>query len=185
VSVKYNTAKDVYRFNLGNEQREMKKWASAVYRYSNVALKVEHDWKMCYLARTPGSDTGLVEWYFNLTTDKSSTTKRLSRVDLKFETKCYTSGNVKLTLVMVKNERDVELALDADNQTHISDTSCSYSGGVYSIILGQGDSQMSALKLRADLSLGTSDVAWQHTQLFRQSLNDESSCLFDICFYFE
>lgn len=45
------------------------------------------------------------------------------------------------------------------------------------------DKQLVAFKVVAKLSGGSGQNAWQHTQLFRQSLN-EAQNLFDVCFYF-
>lgn len=36
------------------------------YKYKNIQRKVENDWKMCYLARTEGSNDAFVEWKFEL-----------------------------------------------------------------------------------------------------------------------
>ena len=38
--------------------------------------------------------------------------------------------------------------------------------------------------LHAEMRRGKGDVAWQHTQLFRQSMNDSSIAPFDIKIHF-
>jgi peptide-N4-(N-acetyl-beta-glucosaminyl)asparagine amidase len=65
MKIKYNTAVDSYFRD--SESNPVKGWSSLVFAYSNIQLKVENDWRMCYLARTEGSTQAFIEWYFDFT----------------------------------------------------------------------------------------------------------------------
>lgn len=61
--LRYNTANDCYV--RGSEKKSG--WDAMVHKYKNIQRKVENDWKMCYLARTEGSDDAFIEWRFDIT----------------------------------------------------------------------------------------------------------------------
>ena len=87
--IKYNTVKDVYFYsNRSNQIKELKIWKEGAFSYSNIQYKVENDWKMCYLARTNGSEKAFIEWGFDLD-ELKSTEKRLERIEIKCEEACF------------------------------------------------------------------------------------------------
>ena len=141
---------------------------------------------MCYLARS-GSEAAFVEWIFWILPSKS-----LSKVSLFLENKCYETGCVEWTLFwsekssdeFTTNENKVILNV-ANNSPSMPfkieqqpDNASRYELTHFS------NTKLVSFKLRADLSRGKGEIAWQHTQLFRQSLNDTELNSMDICFYF-
>ena len=177
--IKYNPAKDVYN----NSDHLTNGWKNCVYKYSNIQYKVENDWKMVYLARTTGSTQAYIEWMFDI----SKTEKKLSKVTLKLESKCFESGSIKWYLNWSETSQEID-----NNKINLNDNSLlnsipfrleKKSNDDYELS-EFSNSNLTLFKIRADLSLGNGDNAWQHTQLFRQSLNEVDKYSFDICFYF-
>lgn len=83
--IKYNTVKDSYTYSTkSNESKDLENWKEGAFSYSNIQYKVENDWKMCYLARTNGSEKAFIEWGFDLD-ELKSTDKRLERIEIKCE----------------------------------------------------------------------------------------------------
>lgn len=187
VRVQYSTVRDVYSISSNNEEKKdiIRRWSAGAHSYSNIIHKIEHDWKMCYLARTEGSSNAFIEWQFDLLADDPND-KRLRKLDLAFESKSFESGKIELGLKVVLADglcRQFKLNNEMTNDNLVVWSS---NNGVYTIDLrefGSANNLVKKVKVRADLSLGSGDHAWQHTQLFRQSLNDER-CLFDVVFYF-
>lgn len=188
LSVRYSPIKDAYVLDICIEtEREKKRWDSATYKHSNIGHKIEHDWKMCYLARVPGSESAFIEWFFDL----NSSRRLVDRIELKFDASCYFNGLVELRLTAVDSNNqalaEIGLQKQTDNTSGLLTSSYLSSNGIYTINLSPNDEQFKSVKgliLRADLSRGHSDVAWQHTQLFRQSLNDVNNYPYEINFHF-
>lgn len=162
-SFKYNTVRNLYL--LGD--KEIKEWQNMTYNYSNIKYKTEFDWKMCYLAREKGPDMGFIEWYFDL-----GVKSNLQKLDLVFKWNCFESGLMKLSLFGIKT----------DNSESTIDLKEDSGSGIFRVCFTE--SNFKAFKLRAELCNGTGDCAWQHTQLFRQSLNQTDQYLFNATFYF-
>lgn len=179
--VRYNTVKNTYYVSNGPD---IKNWSAAASSYSNIQYKIEHDWQMCYLARTNGSAKSFIEWLFRL--EKGD--QKLKKVDIRFEKKCYESGKINLILVIsrLNSENEVVLTEDENISKVSNDVSIRFANGIYSIDFSQlENADLKTLKIRAEMSLGNGENAWQHTQLFRQSLKDTNICLFDIGFDFD
>lgn len=206
--MRYSTVKDAYSIlsegssdkNSGEQVAVVSRWSSGARQYSNIQHKVEHDWKMCYLARTQGSSKAFIEWYFDLDTSECAavaaatsaaalTGRALNKIDLRFETKCFESGRIELVLDLVNADGSKTQLNLSDDSSMIKKTmngnqaSWSTSSDGYVIDLSKYRCDLRAVRVRADLSLGSGDCAWQHTQMFRQSLNDDR-CLFDVVFHF-
>lgn len=64
IQLQYNCSTDTYHRPAANIS--VKGWQSLVCEAKNVFRKEEKDWKMCYLARTEGSDSASVLWKFDL-----------------------------------------------------------------------------------------------------------------------
>ena len=179
----YNPAKDVYTSPNGS----LKGWKNAVYKFNNIQYKVENDWNMCYLARTTGSLTGYVEWFFDLSELKSSD-KKLLKINLLLEDSCFENGCIDWSIFWSDSNdldnNELKLNGDVSNQHNVP-FKINKQNNNYELNSFVGNSKLSLFKIRADLSLGTGENAWQHTQLFRQSLNDQNRNSFDVCFYFD
>ena len=189
--VSYSTVNDAY---LLNDTKVVNDWKSLVFKYANVERKVETDWKMCYLARKPGTARAFIEWHFDLNMDRV-----IDHIELVCESQCYESGEIKWTFNLidcVKNETSSELVLD---KTSVASTTANDRFRVelnergHFLIRAQNsflelDKNFlvnKKLMIRVEMSNGSGENAWQHTQLFRQSLNaKKDEHLFQMKIYF-
>ncbi len=108
----------------------------------------------------------------------------IKKVDLKLQSKCFETGRVTWS-VSWSNTDDKRIVLDNSevSTSEIPFVFSTNSSGNWELnkIVNQ---DLSVLKIRADLNGGNGQNAWQHTQLFRQNLNDNKN-LFEVCFHFE
>ncbi|KOC65312.1 Peptide-N(4)-(N-acetyl-beta-glucosaminyl)asparagine amidase [Habropoda laboriosa] len=119
--------------------------------------KNEYDWMVVYLARSPGSNSGKVKWHFVV----SNSNLCVKTFDLRATVKVFQNANVSW---------EVEGFFDNANQNKsvvltINDCSNYHT-----------DQLKGSLKLilTASVSGGEGDCAWQHAQLFRQSLENKN-----------
>ncbi|XP_071943375.1 peptide-N(4)-(N-acetyl-beta-glucosaminyl)asparagine amidase-like [Antedon mediterranea] len=152
--VQYSPSSNIYR-RVSNGNTELEDWESGVFTMSNINLKEEYDWKKVYLARG-GPSEAAISWRF----DVSNTGLVVEHIDVKLVSTTFESGRIVWTL--------------CDGET---------------CVLLQGDGQSARITeingarvvtLKAVLSGGKGDVAWQHTQLFRMGLNDMDSYPWDV-----
>ncbi|KYB26414.1 peptide-N(4)-(N-acetyl-beta-glucosaminyl)asparagine amidase [Tribolium castaneum] len=147
LTIKYSTAFDKYEFVKGdNSVLGVNGWQYGVYDFSNVFRKEEKDWKTVYLARNEGTDQGSISWRFEL--DKG-VKKCIDNLSLKFNYQLYESGVVQIQL--------------------ISDDKCVDFPKTEGALETQAFSGVRHFTIKATLSGGKGNVAWQHAQLFRQS----------------
>ena len=158
MNIQYNTAKHVYHRGNGESTNT---WTSLAYAYSNVQLKIENDWKMCYLARTEGSKESFIEWAFDF-----GEKLKVKEFRLKFKADCFESGEIKCSILNDKSEKTIDQIFSLN--------------GDYNIV--KNLDELSKFKLRVDMSKGNGSNAFQHTQLFRQKLDDININLFEIDF---
>lgn len=177
--VRYNPTRDVYQFSNQFENG----WKKCAFKYSNIQHKTENDWKMVYLARTNGSNEAFIEWMFDL----SKISKKLSQINMKLESKCFETGSIKWSFYWSETRQEID-----NSKINLNDNSVlnsvpfkleKKSNDDY-VLSSFSSSKLNVFKIRADLSLGDGTNAWQHTQLFRQSLNDSEKYSFDVCFHF-
>lgn len=181
---KYSTAKNQYISWIGDDSKttELRDWSSAAYSYSNIQLKVEHDWKMCYLARTTGSAKSFIEWRFEFDQNLLSGKKKLREIEINFDYKCFESGQINVAIGGLEGQKETDLMPLSHHASseHMSCVQVKENVHTISIL----NKSLTGLRLRAELSGGNGDCAWQHTQLFRQSITD-SNCLLQTVFYFD
>ncbi|KAG2464812.1 NGLY1 amidase, partial [Polypterus senegalus] len=145
--LQYNTAKDCY-IRVSNNKEQINGWDNGVWSLESVFRKTEMDWKMAYLARIEKSSSARICWKF----DCGGFGFKIKNVSVRANSQTFHSGKVTWSL----RANDQSVHLDGDTQLHEYD------------FTGATD-----LVLEAELTGGEGDSAWQHTQLFRQSLTDE------------
>lgn len=176
LTVKYVTATDTYYKNF--EPTEVKGWSKLTSRHSKVNMKVEADWKMCYLARTPGADKAWLEWQVDLDGE-------VERLELLCHSTCYENGQIKWTVALAGVDSS-SLQLDKTKSPAESAHLRAESMGAERFrVLAKSGLQGRRVVLRAELSGGQGDNAWQHTQLFRQRLDEKDQHLFEISAWFK
>ncbi|XP_033068714.1 peptide-N(4)-(N-acetyl-beta-glucosaminyl)asparagine amidase isoform X4 [Trachypithecus francoisi] len=107
-----------------------------------------------YLARKEGSSFAYISWKFEC----GSVGLQIDSISIRTTSQTFQTGTIEWKL----RSDTARVELTGDNNLH---SYADFSGATEVI-------------LEAELSRGDGDVAWQHTQLFRQSLNDhEENCL--------
>jgi len=145
--LKYSTAFDKYIH--GNSIHEG--WKSGVYSYSSIFRKEELDWKTVYLCREENCEKSTIEWRF----DFSSTGLVVQDIKLIYTTALFNTGEVEWKLI--GNNATVNLPTIENIKEVIVDQ-----------IKGSD-----FVTLNASLTGGSGDSAWQHSQIFRQSIKDQ------------
>ncbi|XP_017893264.1 peptide-N(4)-(N-acetyl-beta-glucosaminyl)asparagine amidase [Ceratina calcarata] len=158
--LRYSIVKDAYKVtNIDSEVlMDMSGWQNGVYEVEGgMRRKEEHDWKMVYLSRSPGSALGKVKWCF-LVKDPNLCVRTF---DLKASVQVFFEADVswELEAIFDNEKRDQSIVLPIDAYYHTDQLKGSVK-----------------LILTATLSGGTGDCAWQHAQLFRQSLAAGNDC---------
>ncbi|XP_058146744.1 peptide-N(4)-(N-acetyl-beta-glucosaminyl)asparagine amidase isoform X1 [Dasypus novemcinctus] len=149
----YNIVKDRYVRNSNNSQT-ISGWENGVWKMESIFRKVETDWNMVYLARREGSASAYISWKFEC----GSVGLKVESISIRTSSQTFQTGAIQWKLR--SDTAQVELTGDKNLRSYHD-----FSGATEVI-------------LEAELSRGDGDVAWQHTQLFRQSLNDhEENCL--------
>uniref|UniRef100_A0A8D0BWR9 Peptide-N(4)-(N-acetyl-beta-glucosaminyl)asparagine amidase n=1 Tax=Salvator merianae TaxID=96440 RepID=A0A8D0BWR9_SALMN len=148
----YNIVEDCYtRISSNNEK--IIGWKEGLWKMQSLWRKVESDWKIVYLARKEGSLSGFICWKFEC----GSVGLKIENISVKTSSRTFQSGRIRWQLCSGNTVIDV----NADKSLH------SYSG----------IANVTEVVLKAELSGGDGQIAWQHTQLFRQSLNEDENCL--------
>ncbi|XP_069770107.1 peptide-N(4)-(N-acetyl-beta-glucosaminyl)asparagine amidase [Narcine bancroftii] len=145
--LKYNTAENHY-IRVSNDNEIINGWEKGVWKMDSVFRKVEQDWKMVFIARTEGTTFSRVSWKFEC----GSVGLKIVNVSIRSTSQTFQTGKVQWHLCSDL----INVDLSGDQSAH-------------SFANFHGSTE---LILEAELSGGDGDVAWQHTQLFRQSLNN-------------
>lgn len=145
--VKYSCSSDKY-FRDGDHSIEGEGWASCTFSHRNIFRKVEKDWDMTYLARTEGSPEGIITWKF----DFENCDLVISNLKLNLHSEVFDSGKVRWLIFP-----------DLEN-----DQPFTYSPSDVCPLQTQEFRGSKGFLLSAELSGGKS---WQHSQIFRQTLN--------------
>ncbi|EDV26937.1 uncharacterized protein TRIADDRAFT_22754 [Trichoplax adhaerens] len=158
--LRYCPSTDVYvhsNDDVHDKVDELSGWDNYTYEANSLFRKVEHDWKMVYLARIEGTNSASLTWKIDL----SKASLAVKSISVFASTAIYEDGQVIWT---IKGENGVQK---------------SWAGGK-EVIECPEVHDCQEVTLTAFLSGGKGDVAWQHTQLFRQSINNKNEYLLDI-----
>ena len=96
----------------------------------------------------------------------------IKKIDLKLQSECFEGGSVTWSISWS----------NAENKRIVLDSSAAIGDGQWELN-EIANEELGWFRIRAELSGGSGQNAWQHTQLFRQSLKDNKS-QFDVCFHF-
>ncbi|XP_023200206.1 peptide-N(4)-(N-acetyl-beta-glucosaminyl)asparagine amidase isoform X2 [Xiphophorus maculatus] len=148
--VRYSAPKDQY-CRVSSSSEIIPNWDQCVWTKESVFRKVENDWKMVYIARTEGSTVGRISWKF----DFASAGLKIHSVSVMANSKTFQSGKVCWSLQ--SGQMTTEFSGDGRLQSFSS------------------LSASSELIVAAELSGGDGETSWQHSQLFRQGLNEQEA----------
>ncbi|XP_076249048.1 N-glycanase Pngl [Calliopsis andreniformis] len=155
----YSIIKDVYKVTDidGKVQLELCGWQSGVNSMKGgIFRKVENDWKMVYLARSPGEISGQLKWNFEVKDPNLC----VSTFSLQAWVRVFYGAKVTWQIEAFFNDTDPSKPLVFPIKN------C----GNYRTDYLKGSIK---LVLTATVFGSQGDSAWQHSQLFRQSLGSE------------
>ncbi|XP_061884782.1 peptide-N(4)-(N-acetyl-beta-glucosaminyl)asparagine amidase isoform X1 [Entelurus aequoreus] len=158
--VSYNASKDQY-CRVSNDSEVLRSWEGCVWEKESVFRKVEDDWQMVYIARTEGSSAGQISWKFDFAPSELT----IKSVSIKASSQTFNSGKVSWLL-----------------QSGLTKAHLVGDGSMQSFQSLKGSSE---LIVTAQLSGGDGDTAWQHSQLFRQSLKETGLSCFEVLIYLQ
>ncbi|XP_012527139.1 peptide-N(4)-(N-acetyl-beta-glucosaminyl)asparagine amidase [Monomorium pharaonis] len=162
--LRYNVVKDFYYVVRNDTVLKRKSgWLEGMNATEGgIFRKVENDWKMVYLARSPQAKYGRVKWTFEI----SNSELYLETFSLKAKTEVFQGAKVSC---------EIEAVFDENKTIVIAVPNC---GNFHT------DEVRKAVRLNVIITLsdGQGSEAWQHAQLFRQSLDntEESSMIISI-----
>ncbi|XP_018306019.1 peptide-N(4)-(N-acetyl-beta-glucosaminyl)asparagine amidase [Mycetomoellerius zeteki] len=153
--LRYNIVKDLYHVmrNNGTILEEKCGWLEGMnVMEGGVFRKVENDWKMVYLARSQQAKRGSVKWTFEIPNSKSC----LETLTLKAKSEVFQNATVSW---------EIEAIFDDDRAITIYVPN-------YSNFHTEEVRKAVRINVIVTLSGGQGQEAWQHAQLFRQSLDN-------------
>ncbi|KAI5607732.1 peptide-N(4)-(N-acetyl-beta-glucosaminyl)asparagine amidase [Silurus asotus] len=153
--LQYNVTKDCY-CRVHNDQEKIQGWEKGVWKNECVFRKEEPDWQMVYLARTEGSSAGRLCWRIVC----APVGMTIKSVSVRAIGQTFHSGAVRCRI----NSSQSSIEFPADGEMHTP----------------TGPKGSTEVTVEAELSGGEGDAAWQHAQLFRQSLKDIETSSFEI-----
>lgn len=163
--LQYNIIKDIYHvvLNDGTTLEQISGWQEGINTMDGgVFRKIEHDWKMVYLARSPQAQCGYVKWTFKITNSELY----LEMFSLKAKSEVFHGANVSWK---------IEAIFSDDKMVVIPISNCNN-------FCTEEVRKAVRLDIIVTLSGGQDQLAWQHAQLFRQSLEsvEEASLIINI-----
>ncbi|XP_075683299.1 peptide-N(4)-(N-acetyl-beta-glucosaminyl)asparagine amidase [Rhinoderma darwinii] len=144
--LQYSVVDDRYT-RVSNSNEEISGWENGVWMMESMCRKVENDWNMVYLARTEGSSSAKIGWKFEC----ASVGLSVESISVRTSSQTFNNGKIDWKLRYLETQAEV----NSDKNLH------SYPEFV----------NASEVILEADLCGGEGNTAWQHTQLFRESLS--------------
>ena len=175
--LRYNSVTDEYTVN---EKPERMGWASGTYSAANVAKKVEHDWKMVYLARTESSEAasvGEVTWAIEVQDIE------WTRISIRIEGIELEGASVRLTLLSIPSDLDLchpSPGISLPPASANLESRCTFVSRLSlntenTLDRREFPQDMTGFLIRAELTGGEGRLAWQKSQLFRQSVIHDRS----------
>ncbi|XP_070777834.1 peptide-N(4)-(N-acetyl-beta-glucosaminyl)asparagine amidase [Enoplosus armatus] len=158
--VRYSAAKDEY-CRVSDNSEVIRSWDQCVWRKESVFRKVESDWQMVYVARTEGSSLGSISWKF----DFAPAGMKIKSVSVMARSQTFHSG--KVCWHVQAGQITTEFSGDGKMQSF------------------QSLSGSSEVTVVAGLSGGEGETSWQHSQLFRESLEGTEESSFEILIHLE
>ncbi|XP_012235870.2 peptide-N(4)-(N-acetyl-beta-glucosaminyl)asparagine amidase [Linepithema humile] len=163
--LRYNIVKDVYYImkNDGTIFEQRSEWLEGLHTAEGgIFRKVEDDWKMVYLARSPQTERGRIKWIF----ETKNSELCLETFSLKATSEVFHGATVSWEIEAIFNDnKAIVIPVHNCNNFHT-------------------DKVQKAVRLHiiVTLSGGQGQLAWQHAQLFRQSLEnaEKSSMIINI-----
>ncbi|KAL6429024.1 hypothetical protein ACFW04_008076 [Cataglyphis niger] len=163
--LRYNIVKDIYHVvhNDGTILEQKSGWQEGTNTTDGgIFRKVENDWKMVYLARSPQAQHGCIKWIFEI----ANSELYLETFKLKTKSEVFHGASVSWK---------IEAIFSDDKMIVIPITNCNnfYTEEVRKAV---------KLNIIVTLSGGQGQTAWQHAQVFRQSLEniEEASMIINI-----
>ncbi|XP_005937554.1 peptide-N(4)-(N-acetyl-beta-glucosaminyl)asparagine amidase [Haplochromis burtoni] len=153
--IRYSASKDQY-CRVSNGSELIQSWSQCAWSTESIFRKVEHDWQMVYLARTEGSPAGGISWKF----DFAPAGMKIKSVSIMASSQTYHSG--KACWHLRSGPFTAEFSGDGSAQS-------------FSSLCGSSE-----FIVAAEVSGGTGETAWQHSQLFRQSLKETEESTFEV-----
>lgn len=163
--LRYFIVKDIYEVSIQNDEKIETKigWQEGIdENEGGIFRKEELDWKMVYLVRSPKNEVGFLSWTFELSDEKLV----MSKLKLNALIGTFQSGNVKWEIKKFFPQ-------GSEIEKFTINTSENFEIDLKKAV---------RVNVKAILSGGNGELAWQHAQLFRQSLNqkDEHSMKINI-----
>lgn len=152
--MQYNIVKDIYHI-VHNDGTILEKsgWQEGINTTDGgIFRKVEDDWKMVYLARSPDAQCGRIKWTFKI----ANSELYLETFNLKAKSEVFHEANISWKIEAVFSDDKVIVI-------PISNCNSFYTEEVQKAV---------KLDIIVTLSGGQGQLAWQHAQLFRQSLEN-------------
>lgn len=162
--LRYNIVKDTYQVVSNADILEEKSgWLERVNTVEGeIFRKVENDWKMVYLARSPHAKSGRIKWTF----DVADSNLRLKTFSLTAKSEVFHGASVSSEIEAVFNDNKA-IVIPVPNCGNF-----------------RTEDVKDAVRLNVIVTLsgGRGKDAWQHAQLFRQSLEntEEQSMIISI-----
>lgn len=153
--MRYNVVKDLYHVARDNDAilERRSGWLEGINATEGgIFRKVENDWKMVYLARSPQAECGRVKWTFEVANCESC----LAAFTLRAKSEVFQGAKVSWEIEATSNDgKTIAIAIPNCGSFHTEEVRDAV-----------------RLNVIATLSGGQGQEAWQHAQLFRQSLDN-------------
>ncbi|XP_066531428.1 peptide-N(4)-(N-acetyl-beta-glucosaminyl)asparagine amidase-like isoform X2 [Hoplias malabaricus] len=153
--LQYNATTDTY-CRVHNGKEEIRGWRKCVWNQENVFRNEEDEWQTVYLSRKECNPSGKVSWKLNC----APVGMKIKAVSVRTFSQTFHSGSVLLRV----RSGETRVMFPGDGELrplkHLSG--------------------FSELVLEAELSGGDGMLAWQHAQIFRQTLKETEKISLDL-----